>query len=182
MTPAAAPATASSASADSVSPAGVLEPGRVQTAPGADKGDEAEDTLLAKAAASQARPPAKAHPWPPVESAVTNLRAETDEADQAINLSWDPPTYETDFQIRDYRYRMDYRPWVTVSRNARSQRSDFDTVWPPLNSGQRYRFQVRARFGTRITGWDRREKDDHLGNVPRRQDPRRAGPAKRPVL
>ena len=80
LAPAAATATASSASAGGVSPAGLIEPGRVQTAPGA----EADDTLLAKAAASQ--------PWPPAETAVTNLRAEPDQTDFSVNLSWDPPT------------------------------------------------------------------------------------------
>ena len=80
---AAAPATASSASADGGVTAGLLEPERAQTALGTKPGDEAEDTLLAKAAASQASPPAKDRHRhePPVESAVTNLRAETDEVD-----------------------------------------------------------------------------------------------------
>ena len=133
------PATASSASADGVSPAGLLEPGRVQTAPGA----EAEDTFLARAAASQA--------WPPAETAVTNLRAEPDESDLSLTLSWDPPTYETNFQIRDYRYRIDYQKWLTVSSNARSVL--LDTTFDSINPGQRHRFQVRARFGTRSNGF-----------------------------
>ena len=111
---------------------------------------KAESGATSSLAALGAAALAKAHPWPPVESAVTNLRAESDEVDFSLTLSWNPPTYETNFRIRDYRYRIDYRKWVTVSRNARSVR--FDTVSPPLNSGQRYRFQVRARFGTRITG------------------------------
>ena len=115
----------------------------MQTALGAEEGDEAEDTLLAKAAAS--------HPWPPAETAVTNLRAESDESDLSLTLSWDPPTYETDFQIRDYRYRIDYRNWVTVPSNARSQR--IDNTSDSLSSGRRYRFQVRARFGTRSNGF-----------------------------
>ena len=58
-----------------MSPAGLLEPGRVQMA----TGDEAENTLLAAAS----------HPWPPAETAVTNLKAET--AAGGVTLSWDPP-------------------------------------------------------------------------------------------
>ena len=119
--------------------AGLLEPGRVQTAPGA----EAEDTFLARAAASQA--------WPPAETAVTNLRAEPDESDLSLTLSWDPPTYETNFQIRDYRYRIDYQKWLTVSSNARSVL--LDATFDSINPGQRHRFQVRARFGTRSNGF-----------------------------
>ena len=94
---------------------------------------------------------AKAHPWSPPESAVTNLRAESDESDLSLTFSWDPPTYETNFQIRDYRYRIDYGKWVTVPSNARSVLLELG--FHPINPGQRYRLQVRARFGTRSNGF-----------------------------
>ena len=143
---AAVPATANSASADGVSPAGLLEPGRgQQTAPPGVEGGvmiEAEDTVPSTAAAFR--------PWQPADTVVLNLTAEPNEDDGTIELSWGAPTYER-FQIRDYRYRIDARNWKTVGPNVLSVL--IDAVSNQLWGGRRYQFEVRARFGTQSHGF-----------------------------